>query len=74
MNQRDHALMRRRFGGNRQLLARLLKNADPGLTAQGDQLFEARVTPLTRHQHVVKSPLPGFQSFFNRVKAVENIH
>jgi hypothetical protein len=66
--------MRRRFGGNSQLLSRLLENADPGLTAQGNQLFEARVVSLTRHQHVVKSPLSGFQSLFHRVQSVQNFH
>ena len=30
--------------------------------------------PLAGHEYVVKAPLPGFQSLFHRVQAVENIH
>jgi hypothetical protein len=66
--------MRGSFGGNGKLFAGLLENADAGLAAQGDKLFEARVMPLAGYEHVVKTPLSGFQSLFHRVQAVKNFH
>ncbi len=73
-DQRDHALMRRGLGATRQLLARLLPNADAGLAAQGDQPLKARVMPLAGHQHMVKAPLSGLERLFHRVQSVKNFH
>ena len=74
VDERDNALMRGGFGGDGELLAGLLENADASLAALGDQLLEARVMPLAGHEHVVKAPLAGFEGLFHRVQAVENFH
>jgi hypothetical protein len=74
VNERDHTLMPGSFGGDGQLLTRLLENSDPGLAALGDEAIKTRVPAFTRDEDVVKAALPGLESFFHRVQAVENFH
>ena len=62
------------LGQLRQLLARLLADADPGLAADGDQPFEAVVMAFAGHQNLVKAALAGLERLFNRVNSVENFH
>jgi hypothetical protein len=58
----------------RQLLARLLADADTALPALGDQLLETGIVAFMGHQHVVKAAASGLESLFHRMHPVENFH
>jgi len=73
-NQRDDALVGRSLGQLRQLLARLLANAQTGLAAESDKAFKALVVPLAGHKNLVKAAASGLDGFFDRMQTVENFH
>jgi uncharacterized membrane protein YhfC len=63
-----------RFRSERQLIARLLANADASLAALGNEALEALVLTLASNENVVKTAAAGLEGFFNCVQAVENFH
>ncbi len=73
-DERDDALVGGSFGGERELLARLLKDADAGLAALGDEAVEAVVVALAGDEDVVEAAAAGLESFLDRMQAVENFH
>jgi len=73
-NQRDDALVVGRFGGDGQLLARLLEDADAILAALGDQAGQTGILALAGYQNVIETALAGLEGFLDRVQAVENFH
>jgi hypothetical protein len=62
------------FRSERQLIARLLANADASLAALGNEALEALVLTLASNENVVKAAAAGLEGFFNCVQAVENFH
>jgi hypothetical protein len=62
------------LGQQRQLLARLLADANSGLPAHRHQPLHALVLALASYQNVVKSPPAGLERLFNRVNSVQDFH
>jgi hypothetical protein len=57
-----------------EVLTRLLADADAGLTAGGDEAFQAHVLTLAGDKDVVKASAAGLQRLFDGMNAVESIH
>lgn len=68
------ALVRGRFGDEGELLSGLLPDADSGLAALCDEALQAIVLALACDEDVVKAAASGFESFLDRMQAVENFH
>ena len=66
--------MRGSFGGEGELLARLLDDADASLAALGDEAGQSRVLALACDEDVIEMALAGLEGFLDRVQAVENFH
>jgi hypothetical protein len=70
----DDALMRGGFGGESELLAGLLDDADTCLTALGEETVETGVMALAGNEDVVKAAAAGLEGFRDRVQAVKDFH
>jgi hypothetical protein len=70
----DDALVRGGIGGEGELLARPLKNANACVAALGDEAVETFVVALSGDENVIKSAAAGLESFRDRMQAVENFH
>jgi len=73
-DERDHSLVGGSFGGEGELLARLLQDANTNLAALGDEADKSQILALAGYQHVIKAPLAGLERFLDRVQSVENFH
>jgi len=73
-NERDDALMCGSLSGERELLARFLKDTDTRLAALGDDLTETVVFALAGDKNVIEAAPAGLESFRDRMQAVENFH
>ena len=62
------------FGGEGELLARLLQDANANLAALGDEAGQTGILALAGYQDVIEAPLAGLEGFLDRVQAVENFH
>ncbi len=62
------------LGGEGELLARFLADANAGLAALGDEAVKTFIVALARDEHVVKAAAAGLESFRDRMQAVENFH
>jgi hypothetical protein len=74
VNERDDALVRGGLGGERELLARPLKDANACVAALGYEAGEAVVVALASDENVIEAAAPGPDSFRDRMQAVENVH
>ena len=74
VDERDHALVGGSFGGEGQLLARLLQDPNAGLAALGDEAGQTGILALAGDQDVIEAALAGLEGFLDRVQAVENFH
>jgi len=74
VDEGNDALVRGRFGGEGELLSGLLPNADSSLAALCDEALQAIVLALAGDEDVVKAAATGFESFLDRMQAVENFH
>ncbi len=74
VNEGDDTLMRDVLRDQRELLTRLLADADAKLAAEIDELLDSGIVALGGHQDVVKPATSGLESFFHRMQAVENFH
>jgi hypothetical protein len=70
----DDALVRGGLGGERELFAWLLENADADLAALGDEASQTRIVTLAGHKNMVKAALAGLEGLLDRVQTVENFH
>jgi hypothetical protein len=70
----DDALVSGGVGGEGELLARLLKDADTGLAALGDEAVETIIPALAGDEDAIESAAAGLHSFLDRVQSVENFH
>jgi hypothetical protein len=66
--------MRGGSGELSELFARLLTNADTGLTAFGDKARETVVLALAGDKDMVKTATARLESLLHRMEAVENFH
>ena len=73
-NERDDALVCGSLGGEGELLARFLKDADACVAAQGDEAIETVVLALASDKNVIEAAAAGLESFRDRMQAVENFH
>jgi hypothetical protein len=73
-DERDDTLMRRSFGDEGELLARLLADADAGIAALRDEALQAIVLALAGDKDVIETAAAGFERFLNRMQPVENFH
>jgi len=73
-NKRDGALVSGGIGGECELLARPLKDANPCFAALGDEAVETFVVALSGDENVIEAAVPGPDSFRDRMQAVENFH
>jgi hypothetical protein len=62
------------LGHQRQLLARLLADANANLPAERHKLFQPGIVPLLGHENVVKTPPSSLERLLNRVHPVQNFH
>jgi hypothetical protein len=62
------------LGQLRQLLARLLANAEAGRAAEGDQLFQAKIVALASHENLIEAPPPGLDCLLDRMQTIQNFH
>jgi pheromone shutdown protein TraB len=74
VNECDDALVGDVLSGLCEALARLLADTNTLLTAERDELFEARIVAFRSDENVIKAATSGFESFFHRMQAVENFH
>jgi hypothetical protein len=74
VNERDDTLVVRSFGGDSELLARPLKDANAFVAALGDEAVDAVIVALAGDEDVVEAAAAGLESFRDRVQAVENFH
>ena len=56
-----------------ELLARFLADADAGLAAEGDELFQACVVALAGHDDLVEAALTGLEGFLDRMHSVQEL-
>ncbi len=73
-DERDDSLMSSVVGGGRELLARFTAYGDSGLAELRDEAFKPVVAALPCDEDLVKAAAARFESFLNRVQAVENFH
>jgi hypothetical protein len=77
-DERDNTLMCGSFGGEGELLARPLKDADARVAALGDEAANSRigtfVVALAGDENVIESAAAGLKSFRDRMQAVKNFH
>ena len=73
-DKRDDALVRGGFGGECELLARPLKDADACVVALGDEAVEAVVVALASDEDPIEAAAPGLESFRDRMQAVKDFH
>jgi hypothetical protein len=73
-DESDDALVSGSFGGEGELFAWFLPNANSGLAALCDEAVEAAVAALASHENVVEAALAGLEGLLDRVQAVENFH
>jgi hypothetical protein len=73
-DQCDNALMRGSLGGKRKLLPSIQADTDARLAALLDEALKTIVKALTRNEDVIKVTAAGFESFLDRVQAVEDFH
>jgi hypothetical protein len=74
VDESHHALVGGGFGGEGQLLARLLADADAGLMAGFNEAGEAVVVALAGRQHVIEAAAAGAKRLLNGVQAIKNFH
>jgi len=73
-DKRDDALVRGGFGGECELLARPLKDADACVVALGDEAVEAVVVALASDEDPIEAAAPSLESFRDRMQAVKDFH
>lgn len=73
-DKRNDALVSSGFGGEGELLARPLKDANACVAALGDEAGEAVIMALTGDEDLIEAAATGLESFRNRMQAVENFH
>jgi hypothetical protein len=73
-DKRDDALVCGGIGGEGELFAGPLKNANACVAALGDEAVETFVVALSGDENVIKSAAAGLESFRDRMQAVENFH
>ncbi len=73
-DERDDTLVRGCIGGEGELLARLLADANACVAALGNDAVKTIVVALARDEHVVKAAAAGLECFRHRMQAVENFH
>ncbi len=73
-NERDDALVGGGLRGKGEMLARLLKDANPGVAALGDEAIETVVMTFSGDEDVIEAAAAGLERFRHRMQAVENFH
>ena len=78
VDERDYALVSGSFGGERELLARFLADADARVAALDDETGNARVMAvvlaLAGDEDVIEAAAAGLERFRDRMQAVEDFH
>ncbi len=73
-DERDDALMSEGLRGEREMLARFLKDADTGFAALDDEAIETFVVTFAGDENVIEAAAAGLKSFRDRMQAVEDFH